>query len=71
MELKNDPVNSPAHYKSCTMEVIDIIEEFNLNFNLGNVIKYILRAEKKGNLKIDLKKAQWYLKREIEQGNNV
>ena len=62
----NDPVNHPSHYISNGMESIDVIEAFELNFNLGNVIKYTLRAKKKGNMLQDLKKALWYLNREIE-----
>jgi hypothetical protein len=63
-----DYVNQPPHYKGKGgIESIDVIESFELNFNLGNVIKYILRADKKGNKKQDLEKAQWYLKREIEK----
>lgn len=65
MEEKDDQVNSPPHYQSKTgLEVINIIEAFELNFNLGNAIKYILRSDKKGNLKQDLQKAIWYLNRE-------
>ena len=58
-------VNHPDHYQSDKMEVIDIIEAFKLNFHLGNVIKYITRADKKGNSLKDLEKAKWYLQREI------
>jgi len=47
--------------------VIDIIEDFNLNFSLGNAIKYILRSDKKENRIQDLKKAVWYLNHEIEK----
>lgn len=63
----DDEVNSPDHYQSDSgMEAIDVIEEFNLNFNLGNVVKYVLRAEKKSDSAItDLKKALWYLQREV------
>lgn len=60
-----DPVNHPAHYKSGSLEVITVIEEFNLNFRMGNAIKYILRANKKDNKIQDIKKAIWYLRREI------
>lgn len=62
----NDSVNHPAHYQSNGMEAIDVIEAFGLTFNLGNVIKYILRAGKKDDAKQDLSKALWYLKREID-----
>lgn len=60
-----DSVNHPSHYQGKTIEVIDIIEDFDLNFNLGNAIKYILRAGKKGGYQEDLNKAVWYLNREI------
>lgn len=60
-----DAVKEPTHYKSNGMEVIDIIEAFGLGFRLGNVVKYILRSDKKGNSIEDLKKARRYLSREI------
>lgn len=60
-------IDHPDHYISSSIEAIDVIEGFELNFNLGNVIKYILRADKKGNKKQDLEKAEWYLKRELQK----
>ena len=61
-----ETVDHPAHYQSKTgLEAIDIIEAFELNFNLGNAVKYILRCGKKGNAIEDLKKAMWYLQREV------
>lgn len=66
-ENKNNLVNNPKHYNQNGIEVIDVIEAYNLNFRLGNVIKYILRSELKGNKKQDLEKALWYLKREVEK----
>ncbi len=60
-----DLVNNPPHYKGNKFESIDIIEDFNLGFNLGNAIKYILRCDKKGNKHQDLAKAIWYINREI------
>ena len=60
-------VDHPEHYQANGIEAIDVIEGFNLNFNLGNAIKYILRSDKKGNKKQDLEKAVWYLNREIEK----
>ncbi len=60
-----DMVNNPPHYKSGGMESIDIIEAFKLPFHLGNVIKYVLRHNKKGNALEDLKKSRWYLDRYI------
>jgi hypothetical protein len=62
-----DMVNHPPHYTVNGIEVIDVIENYKLNYKLGNVVKYILRSDLKGNRLQDLKKALWYLKREIEQ----
>ncbi len=58
-------VNHPTHYQGKDIEAIDVIESFDLGFNLGNAIKYILRAGKKGGKEEDLRKAIWYLQREI------
>ena len=60
-----DPVNNPAHYTAGGIETIDFIEAKKLGYNLGNVVKYITRADHKGNKLEDLRKAQWYLTREI------
>jgi hypothetical protein len=65
IEPPADPVNHPAHYKAGGIETIDFIEAKKLGYNLGNVVKYITRADLKGNRKQDLEKALWYLKREI------
>jgi Protein of unknwon function (DUF3310) len=62
---KVDNVNHPAHYKVGGIETIDFIEAKKLNYNLGNVIKYITRADHKGDKYEDLCKARWYLNREI------
>ena len=62
---KPDPVNHPAHYKVGGIETIDFIEAKKLNYNIGNVVKYLTRADHKGNKLEDLRKAQWYLTREI------
>lgn len=62
-----EEVNHPDHYQGNGIEVIDIIDSFELNFNLGNAIKYILRADKKGFKKKDLHKAIWYLNRQLEK----
>jgi len=64
-ESKADPVNNPAHYTVGGIETIDFIEAKKLGYNLGNVIKYLTRADHKGNKMEDLRKAQWYLAREI------
>ena len=68
-----DVINHPQHYTLGKIEVIDFIEDKGLNFNLGNVVKDVARAgHKKSSGKSmdakaleDLKKAQWYLNREI------
>lgn len=61
----HDAVNHPKHYTShpSGIECIQVTEHFG--FNLGNVIKYLWRAEEKGAPLEDLKKAKWYLEREI------
>lgn len=66
-ETPADNVNHPAHYKTGGVETIDFIEAKNLNYHLGNVVKYITRADHKGDRLENLKKAQWYLNREIEK----
>jgi hypothetical protein len=60
-----DMVNHPKHYNVDGYEVIDIIDAFGLNFNMGNALKYLLRADRKGNKEQDINKAIWYLQREI------
>ena len=62
---RGDAVNHPAHYKVGGIETIDFIEAKKLGYNLGNVVKYLTRADHKGNKLEDLRKAQWYLTREI------
>lgn len=58
-----DPVSSPEHYRWLPVETIEITEHFS--FTLGNVLKYVMRADHKGKPLEDLKKARWYLDREI------
>ena len=65
--LAKDMVNHPSHYKVGGIETIDFIEAKSLGYNLGNVVKYITRADHKGNKLEDLKKAQWYLNREVSK----
>ena len=60
-----DFVNHPPHYTTGGVETIDFIEAKKLNYNLGNVVKYITRADHKGSRIEDLRKAKWYLEREI------
>lgn len=60
-------VDHPKHYNAGRIEVIDAIEDWKLSFHLGNVVKYVARAEHKGKPLEDLKKAVWYLNRAIEK----
>jgi hypothetical protein len=62
-----DPVNSPSHYVLGGIEVIDAIEAWGLGFRLANVVKYVARAAHKGKQLEDLRKARWYLDREISK----
>ena len=66
-EIRKEAVNHPSHYNSGQVEVIDAIEDWKLGFNLGNTVKYVARAEHKGKQLEDLKKAKWYLEREISR----
>jgi hypothetical protein len=65
-KVKSDMVNNPEHYKIGGIETIDFIEAKNFGYNLGNVVKYISRADYKGDRLENLKKAQWYMNREVE-----
>ena len=58
-------VNHPSHYNK-GIETIDYIESWNMDFNIGNIIKYVTRAGHKDNKLEDLEKAKWYLEREIQ-----
>ena len=59
--VKEDLVNSPRHYTRGSIEVIDAIVDWKMDYRRGNIIKYVARAAYKGNELQDLKKAQWYL----------
>lgn len=65
--IEHDAVNHPSHYTRGKIEVIDFIEDQQLPYHLGNVIKYIARAGYKGDKLEDLKKARWYLDRYINE----
>lgn len=67
-----DAVDHPSHYNQGSIEVIDAIEDWGLGFNTGNTVKYVARAGHKVThedattaMLTDLKKARWYLDREI------
>ncbi len=64
---ESDPVDHPDHYNNhpSGIECIDIVE--HMGFNLGNAMKYIWRADLKGNDLQDLQKAKWYVDREISK----
>jgi hypothetical protein len=67
-----DVVNHPPHYKAGGIETIDFIEAKDLNYRLGNVVKYVSRAGRKDSDPVqDLQKAAWYLQREIEARRNA
>lgn len=68
----SDPVNHPSHYTRTSLETIDVIEDMVKGwpsasaYRLGNVLKYIWRHRDKGDPKENLKKALWYLQRELD-----
>ena len=68
-DLEDDPVSHPSHYTShpSGVECIDISKD--MNFNLGNGLKYIWRADLKNDAVEDLKKAIWYIEKELEMRN--
>lgn len=63
--MSHDPVNHPSHYTFGSIEVIEVIEDWDLDYHLGNAVKYIARSPHKGNALEDLQKARWYLDRAI------
>lgn len=65
IQNKPDMVNHPPHYTFGKYEVLDVIEDWGLNYNRSCVIKYVARAGRKQNELEDLKKARFYLDREI------
>lgn len=69
IKINEDAINHPSHYNYGKIEVIDFIEDQNLNFNLGNAIKYICRAGRKDPDKTaeDLGKAMFYIEHEIQR----
>ena len=64
-QIHDEMVNHPKHYNPGKIEVITAIEDWGLDFNEGNVIKYIVRAKDKNNRMQDLQKALWYINRMI------
>lgn len=65
MDEPVERIDHPPHYTFGAIEVIDAIEDWRLGFHLGNVLKYVARSAHKGDQLADLRKARWYLEREI------
>lgn len=67
--MASELIDHPQHYGGADnpYEAIKVIEAWQLGFNLGNAVKYVSRAGKKGDALEDLKKARWYLDREISR----
>lgn len=66
-DVTKENVEHPSHYNAHNIEVIDFIQDWELNFCLGNVIKYVCRSPYKGTQIEDLKKAREYLDFEIKR----
>ena len=69
-KIVKEMVDHPSHYNQGKIEVIDAIEDWDLNFCEGNVIKYVARHRHKSEPIEDLKKAKWYLERLIARIEN-
>ena len=67
MYAVHDVVNSPDHYTAGGIETIDFIEAKQVNYHVGNAIKYLSRANHKGDYLENIKKAQWYINREVSR----
>ncbi len=61
----SDLINHPPHYTQGRYEVIDVIEDWKLDYHLGTAVAYIARAKHKGSECQDLRKARWYLDRAV------
>ena len=67
-QVAGDSINHPAHYiDGRDHEPIDVIEDWQLGYCLGKVIKYVSRAGRKGDALEDLRKAEFYLQRQIRK----
>lgn len=67
VESALDIINTPPHYNHSSFQPIDVIEDWGLSYSLGNTVKYICRHKHKGKPLEDLRKARWYLDREISR----
>lgn len=67
--MQYEKVNHPTHYQSTSLEAIEVIEDYDLNFSLGSAFKYLVRCGRKPGEDTleDLDKAVWYLKRELDR----
>ena len=66
--INRDKINNPDHYtKGRKFEPISVIEDWELGYHLGNALKYISRAGRKESKEEDLKKAIWYIERELKK----
>ena len=65
--MSKEMVDHPKHYNMGKYEAIDVIEDWQMNFNLGNALKYLSRAGHKDDIIQDLKKAKWSIDREIQR----
>jgi hypothetical protein len=67
-ESEHDTINHPSHYTAGRKyEPIDVIEDWQLPMHLGNAVKYISRAGRKGDAREDIEKAVWYLRRYLDK----
>jgi hypothetical protein len=63
-------VDHPGHYNKGEIEAIEVIEDWNLDFHCGNVVKYIARHKHKKDASKDIEKALWYLERYLDKLND-
>lgn len=64
---ENDVIKYPKHYNAGSIQPIDVIEDWKLDFRLASSLKYIARHKHKGSEKKDLEKAIWYIQRYIDK----
>ena len=65
--MTDDNINSPRHYTTGKIEVFDFITDQKMGYIEGNIIKYLCRYKHKGTPLCDVKKAQWYMDKLVEQ----
>lgn len=71
IDQHKEVVNHPKHYNAGKIEVIDVIEDWKLDFNLGSSVKYIGRSAHRGMEAVDIQKAIWYLCRHLVATGNL